>query len=148
MTCFSTIIKKEKLPCVNTSLIWQGRRGGSMPFDTHVGSQDPKWAGIAFIFQSDAQSCISLVSGILYSKKKTKKSRGIIISLLLQVFMWGQCRGQSIVLPHLTHLTNTDDVFACFATPSVMWRLMSMGERRDNKLWIICVKKQTKMKAV
>lgn len=55
------------------SLIWQGRRGGSMPFDTHVGSQDPKWAGIAFIFQSDAQSCISLVSGILYSKKKTKK---------------------------------------------------------------------------
>uniref|UniRef100_A0A669DKD5 Regulator of chromosome condensation (RCC1) and BTB (POZ) domain containing protein 1 n=1 Tax=Oreochromis niloticus TaxID=8128 RepID=A0A669DKD5_ORENI len=52
----------------------------------------------------------------------------IIISLLLQVFMWGQCRGQSIVLPHLTHLTNTDDVFACFATPSVMWRLMSMEQ--------------------
>ncbi|XP_005450135.1 RCC1 and BTB domain-containing protein 1 isoform X2 [Oreochromis niloticus] len=45
-----------------------------------------------------------------------------------QVFMWGQCRGQSIVLPHLTHLTNTDDVFACFATPSVMWRLMSMEQ--------------------
>uniref|UniRef100_A0A3Q0R638 Regulator of chromosome condensation (RCC1) and BTB (POZ) domain containing protein 1 n=1 Tax=Amphilophus citrinellus TaxID=61819 RepID=A0A3Q0R638_AMPCI len=44
-----------------------------------------------------------------------------------QVYMWGQCRGQSIVLPHLTHLTNTDDVFACFATPSVMWRLMSMA---------------------
>ncbi|XP_067438721.1 RCC1 and BTB domain-containing protein 1 isoform X1 [Thunnus thynnus] len=43
-----------------------------------------------------------------------------------QVYMWGQCRGQSIVLPHLTHFTNTDDVFACFATPSVMWRLMSM----------------------
>uniref|UniRef100_A0A3Q4GXL3 Regulator of chromosome condensation (RCC1) and BTB (POZ) domain containing protein 1 n=1 Tax=Neolamprologus brichardi TaxID=32507 RepID=A0A3Q4GXL3_NEOBR len=45
-----------------------------------------------------------------------------------QVFMWGQCRGQSIVLPHLTHLTNTDNVFACFATPSVMWRLMSMEQ--------------------
>ncbi|XP_028278663.1 RCC1 and BTB domain-containing protein 1 isoform X3 [Parambassis ranga] len=43
-----------------------------------------------------------------------------------QVYMWGQCRGQSIVLPHLTHFNNTDDVFACFATPSVMWRLMSM----------------------
>lgn len=43
--------------------------------------------------------------------------------------MWGQCRGQSIVIPHLTHFTNTDDVFACFATPSVMWRLMSVGER-------------------
>ncbi|XP_051283401.1 RCC1 and BTB domain-containing protein 1 isoform X3 [Dicentrarchus labrax] len=43
-----------------------------------------------------------------------------------QVYMWGQCRGQSIVMPHLTHFINTDDVFACFATPSVMWRLMSM----------------------
>ncbi|KAG5833215.1 hypothetical protein ANANG_G00273540 [Anguilla anguilla] len=43
-----------------------------------------------------------------------------------QVYMWGQCRGQAIVLPHLTHLTCTDDVFACFATPSVMWRLLSM----------------------
>uniref|UniRef100_A0A7N6A510 BTB domain-containing protein n=1 Tax=Anabas testudineus TaxID=64144 RepID=A0A7N6A510_ANATE len=43
-----------------------------------------------------------------------------------QVYMWGQCRGQSIVMPHLTHFTSTDEVFACFATPSVMWRLMSM----------------------
>ncbi len=45
-----------------------------------------------------------------------------------QVYMWGQCRGQPIVLPHLTHFSSTDDVFACFATPSVMWRLLSMGE--------------------
>uniref|UniRef100_A0A8C2J4L7 Regulator of chromosome condensation (RCC1) and BTB (POZ) domain containing protein 1 n=2 Tax=Cyprinus carpio TaxID=7962 RepID=A0A8C2J4L7_CYPCA len=43
-----------------------------------------------------------------------------------QVFMWGQCRGQPIVLPHLTHFTSTDDVFSCFATPSVMWRMLSM----------------------
>ncbi|KAM9327953.1 RCC1 and BTB domain-containing protein 1 [Pholidichthys leucotaenia] len=43
-----------------------------------------------------------------------------------QVFMWGQCRGQCVALPHLTHFTNIDDVFACFATPSVMWRLMSV----------------------
>ncbi|KAM9484536.1 RCC1 and BTB domain-containing protein 1-like isoform 10-T11 [Salvelinus alpinus] len=43
-----------------------------------------------------------------------------------QVYMWGQCRGQSIVLPFLTHFSCTDDVFACFATPSVMWRLLSM----------------------
>lgn len=42
-----------------------------------------------------------------------------------QVYMWGQCRGQSIVLPHLTHFTCTDDVFACFATPSVMWRFLT-----------------------
>lgn len=43
-----------------------------------------------------------------------------------QVYMWGQCRGQSIVLPHLTHFSCTDDVFACFATPSVMWKLLYM----------------------
>ncbi|KAM9836255.1 RCC1 and BTB domain-containing protein 1 [Aulostomus maculatus] len=43
-----------------------------------------------------------------------------------QVYIWGQCRGQSIVLPYLTHFTNTDDVFACCASPPVMWRLMSM----------------------
>lgn len=52
---------------------------------------------------------------------------------VLQVYMWGQCRGQSIVIPHLTHFTNTDDVFACFATPSVMWRLMSVGERERGR---------------
>ncbi|XP_030056341.1 RCC1 and BTB domain-containing protein 2 isoform X3 [Microcaecilia unicolor] len=44
-----------------------------------------------------------------------------------QVYMWGQCRGQSVVLPHLTHVTCTDDVFACFASPAVMWRLLSIG---------------------
>ncbi|XP_056907494.1 RCC1 and BTB domain-containing protein 1 isoform X1 [Takifugu flavidus] len=43
-----------------------------------------------------------------------------------QVYMWGQCRGQSIILPYLTHFGCTDDVFACFANPSVMWRLLSV----------------------
>ncbi|CAN9497541.1 unnamed protein product [Ophioblennius macclurei] len=43
-----------------------------------------------------------------------------------QVYMWGQCRSQSIVLPLLTHFVCTDDIFACFATPTVMWRLLSM----------------------
>lgn len=55
------------------------------------------------------------------------------VFFFLQVYMWGQCRGQSIVIPHLTHFTNTDDVFACFATPSVMWRLMSVGERERER---------------
>lgn len=45
------------------------------------------------------------------------------------VYMWGQCRGQSVVLPHLTHFSCTDDVFACFATPAVSWRLLSVGEK-------------------
>ncbi|XP_063173848.1 RCC1 and BTB domain-containing protein 1 isoform X2 [Candoia aspera] len=42
------------------------------------------------------------------------------------VYMWGQCRGQSVVLPHVTHFSCTDDVFACFSTPAVMWRLLSV----------------------
>lgn len=48
-----------------------------------------------------------------------------------QVFMWGQCRGQAVASPHLTHFSNTDDVFGCFATPSVTWRLLSVGEQSE-----------------
>ncbi|XP_070789239.1 RCC1 and BTB domain-containing protein 2 isoform X2 [Pituophis catenifer annectens] len=50
------------------------------------------------------------------------------------VYMWGQCRGQSIILPFLTHFCCTDDVFACFATPAVTWRLLSVEP--DNHLTI------------
>ncbi|ELK08879.1 RCC1 and BTB domain-containing protein 2 [Pteropus alecto] len=42
------------------------------------------------------------------------------------VYMWGQCRGQSVILPHLTSFSCTDDVFACFATPAVSWRLLTV----------------------
>uniref|UniRef100_A0A667Y3I8 RCC1 and BTB domain containing protein 2 n=1 Tax=Myripristis murdjan TaxID=586833 RepID=A0A667Y3I8_9TELE len=38
-----------------------------------------------------------------------------------QVLMWGQCRGQAVASPHLTHFSSTDDVFACFATPRFVW---------------------------
>jgi len=34
-------------------------------------------------------------------------------------YMWGQCRGQSVVCPTLTPFSTLHDVFACFATPSV-----------------------------
>ncbi|XP_028577631.1 RCC1 and BTB domain-containing protein 1 isoform X3 [Podarcis muralis] len=50
------------------------------------------------------------------------------------VYMWGQCRGQSVVLPHVTHFSCTDDVFACFSTPAVMWRLLSVGRPTDAQL--------------
>ncbi|CAH2224088.1 RCC1 and BTB domain-containing 2 isoform X1 [Pelobates cultripes] len=43
-----------------------------------------------------------------------------------QVYMWGQCRGQSVILPYLTYFVCTDDVFACFSTPAVMWRPLSV----------------------
>uniref|UniRef100_A0A8K9UPB9 RCC1 and BTB domain containing protein 2 n=1 Tax=Oncorhynchus mykiss TaxID=8022 RepID=A0A8K9UPB9_ONCMY len=43
-----------------------------------------------------------------------------------QVLMWGQCRGQAVACPHLTHFASTDDVFACFATPAVTWHLLTV----------------------
>ncbi|XP_008307294.1 RCC1 and BTB domain-containing protein 2 isoform X1 [Cynoglossus semilaevis] len=43
-----------------------------------------------------------------------------------QVLMWGQCRGQAVASPHVTHFSTTDDVFACFATPAVTWHLLSV----------------------
>lgn len=45
-----------------------------------------------------------------------------------QVLMWGQCRGQAVSTPHVTHFSSTDDVFACFATPAVTWHLLSVGK--------------------
>ncbi|XP_077468391.1 RCC1 and BTB domain-containing protein 2 isoform X1 [Stigmatopora argus] len=48
-----------------------------------------------------------------------------------QVLMWGQCRGQVVSNPHVTHFNCTDDVFACFATPAVTWRLLAVGESLD-----------------
>ena len=36
-------------------------------------------------------------------------------------YMWGQCRGQSVVGPTETPFTSLHDVFACFATPSVTY---------------------------
>ena len=35
------------------------------------------------------------------------------------VYMWGQCHGQSVVLPTPTSFVRLHDVFACFATPAV-----------------------------
>ncbi|XP_037113234.1 RCC1 and BTB domain-containing protein 1-like [Syngnathus acus] len=37
-------------------------------------------------------------------------------------------------MPRLTHFTNTDDVFACFASPPVMWRLMSVAALEHDDL--------------
>ncbi|CAL7941032.1 unnamed protein product [Xylocopa violacea] len=36
-----------------------------------------------------------------------------------QIFIWGQCLGQSIKVPMLTQLRRVHDAFACFASPSV-----------------------------
>ncbi|KAL5005406.1 hypothetical protein ScPMuIL_018862 [Solemya velum] len=43
-----------------------------------------------------------------------------------KVFMWGQCKGQSIMSPLNTKFTTTDDVFAAFSSPPVTWRTFSL----------------------
>ncbi|XP_063284706.1 RCC1 and BTB domain-containing protein 1 [Pelobates fuscus] len=48
-----------------------------------------------------------------------------------QVHMWGLCRGQAVLVPTLTHFNCTDDVFACFSNPPVMWRMLSV-EQEDS----------------
>ncbi len=47
--------------------------------------------------------------------------------------MWGMCRGQSVLSPLETKFSSLDDIFACFATPSSMWRTITMGE------WTGCI---------
>ena len=49
------------------------------------------------------------------------------------VYMWGQCRGQSVTTPILTKFTCLDDVFACFSSPAVTWRSLKFGEFAEEK---------------
>ncbi|XP_023712816.2 RCC1 and BTB domain-containing protein 1 [Cryptotermes secundus] len=55
-----------------------------------------------------------------------------------KVYMWGQCRGQNVKSPTETPFTSLHDVFACFATPSVMWKPMGVdldsGEKVTDSL--------------
>ena len=44
-------------------------------------------------------------------------------------YMWGQCRGQSVVSPTETPFSTLHDVFACFATPSVTFVPMETEAR-------------------
>lgn len=38
-----------------------------------------------------------------------------------KIYMWGQCRGQSITSPVETLFTSLHDVFACYSTPPVTY---------------------------
>jgi RCC1 and BTB domain-containing protein len=50
------------------------------------------------------------------------------------VYMWGQCRGQSLTSPMLTKFTCTDDVFSAFSSPLVTWRTYNVG-KSEGKLF-------------
>ncbi|XP_076311235.1 RCC1 and BTB domain-containing protein 1-like isoform X1 [Tachypleus tridentatus] len=43
-----------------------------------------------------------------------------------EVYMWGQCRGQSVTAPEATSFHCLHDVFACFASPAVTSRPMEL----------------------
>ncbi|XP_068123256.1 RCC1 and BTB domain-containing protein 1 isoform X2 [Hyperolius riggenbachi] len=58
-----------------------------------------------------------------------------------QIYMWGPCRGQVILTPHLTNFTCTDDVFACFSNPPVMWRVLSV-EPEEYSTVAECLKRE------
>ncbi|XP_012274821.1 RCC1 and BTB domain-containing protein 1 [Orussus abietinus] len=51
-----------------------------------------------------------------------------------RVFMWGQCRGQSVTLPTPTLLLTLHDVLACYASPSVMHRPLLYAEQEMSVL--------------
>lgn len=52
-----------------------------------------------------------------------------------KIFMWGQCRGQSVTLPIATPLPHIHDALACYATPSVMHSPLTL--QADEEIGII-----------
>lgn len=48
-----------------------------------------------------------------------------------KVYMWGMCRGQSVLVPTETRFDTMDNVFSCFSLPACSWRPLSFtGESR------------------
>ena len=46
-----------------------------------------------------------------------------------KVYMWGQCRGQSVTSPMDTRFHSINDVFSCFASPAVSWKMLQLGKK-------------------
>ncbi|XP_067014556.2 RCC1 and BTB domain-containing protein 1 isoform X1 [Anabrus simplex] len=57
-----------------------------------------------------------------------------VMTQSFRVYMWGQCRGQSVSTPVLTPFPSLHDVFASFATPSVMWQPMEVDDQASEKV--------------
>ncbi|XP_014229715.1 RCC1 and BTB domain-containing protein 1-like isoform X2 [Trichogramma pretiosum] len=52
-----------------------------------------------------------------------------------KIFMWGQCRGQSVITPMATPLPHMHDALACYGTPSVMHEPLILDD--DEEIGII-----------
>ncbi|XP_060815883.1 uncharacterized protein LOC132907131 [Bombus pascuorum] len=55
-----------------------------------------------------------------------------------RIFMWGECLGQSITLPVLTNLGSLHDVFARYASPSVMHQPLVLHNEEPDVSLIDC----------
>ncbi|XP_013780686.1 RCC1 and BTB domain-containing protein 1-like [Limulus polyphemus] len=51
-----------------------------------------------------------------------------------KLYMWGQCRGQSVTLPEESPFHTLHDVFACFASPAVTSRPMELDVCMVNRV--------------
>ncbi|XP_043461516.1 RCC1 and BTB domain-containing protein 1-like isoform X1 [Leptopilina heterotoma] len=56
-----------------------------------------------------------------------------------RIFMWGQCRGQSVTTPVATYLPHIHDALACYATPSVMHEPLVLNADEDSGI-LECLK--------
>lgn len=56
-----------------------------------------------------------------------------------RVFMWGQCRGQSVMTPTLTPFANLHEALAAYATPSVMHTPMILYYEEETSI-LDCLK--------
>lgn len=52
-----------------------------------------------------------------------------------KVYMWGQCRGQSVTSPNETPFQSLHDVFACFACPTVTWKPMEIDVEKAVRVY-------------
>lgn len=55
------------------------------------------------------------------------------------VFMWGQCRGQSVPTPTPTPFTNLHEALASYATPSVMHTPLKLYSEEETSI-LDCLK--------
>jgi len=51
-----------------------------------------------------------------------------------KIYMWGQCRGQSVTEPTLTPYTSLHEVFACFGNPTVTYKPMTIAWDHGTKV--------------
>lgn len=52
-----------------------------------------------------------------------------------KVYMWGQCRGQIVLQPILTPYSSLHEVFACYSTPSITYKPLTVAWDHGTKVY-------------